>query len=252
MPWIVAAAAIIAGLLWWAFSAAGPDRSMQMGKVRGEFAAKKVNGSNWIAPPVKRPTVGEGRREKESVIRDRKSPIRVPEDEDELTAVEEKLVDLIHDALNDEDLGLAIELAREAVKSKKTEVRSEMVDTLRWFGDKVLPELIAFIDDPDEGVRTDAMAAYQQAIYDIEDDEEKAKVIEISMRNLNDADALDEIASELIGMDDILAVQTLVSVIDGGGKTSRRVAKETYETVTGEEYTTFEATEAWIREQQEE
>ena len=245
MPWIVAAAAIVAGLLWWAFSGAEPDRSVQMEKVRGEFAAKKVNGSNWIAPPSRRPKAREG-------IRDRGSGVGGQEDEDALTAEEEKLVDLIHDALNDEDQGLAIELAREAVKSKRTEVRSEMVGTLKWFGDKTMPELLLFIDDPDEGVRTDAMAAYQQAIYDIEDDKDKAKVIEISMRNLNDEDALGEIASELIGMDDILAVQTLVNVIDGGGKTGRRVAKATYETVTGEEYTTFEAAEAWVRERQDE
>ena len=244
MPWIMAAA-IIVGLLWWAFSDVEPDRSVQMEMVRGEFAAKKVNGMNWIAPPSKRPKAGSGTRDRRKESGGRKG-------EDELTAEEERLVDTIHDALNDEDQGLAIELAREAVKSKKVEVRSEMVDTLRWFGDKVMPELLLFIDDPDEGVRTDAMAAYQQAIYDIEDDAEKAKAIEISMLNLSDADVLNEIASELIGIDDQLAVQTLVSVIDGGGKAGRRVAKETYETVTGEEYTTFEAAEAWIREQQEE
>ena len=66
------------------------------------------------------------------------------------------------------------------------------------------------------------------------------------------AEALGEIASELVGMDDQLAVQTLVNVIGGESKTGRRIAKETYETVTGEEYTTFEAAEAWLREQQEE
>ncbi len=125
-----------------------------------------------------------------------------------------------------------------------------MVDTLRWFGDKVMPELLMFIDDPDEGVRMDAMSAYQQAIYDIEEDSEKAKIIEISMRNLADSEALEEIASELIGMDDQLAVQTLVNVIAGESKTGCRIAKETYETVTGEEYTTFEAAEAWLKEQQ--
>ena len=234
-----------AGLLWWAFSDMAPDRAEQMEKVRGEFAARKVNGSDWIASPSKRPEVvkklrEEGKGKREEV------------EDDELTEEEEKLVDTIHDALNDEDQELAIELAKRAVKSRSAEVRSEMVDTLRWFGDKAMPELLMFIDDPDEGVRIDAMAAYQQAIYDIEEDSEKAKIIEISMRNLADSEALGEIASELIGMDDQLAVQTLVNVIAGESKTGRRIAKETYETVTGEEYTTFEAAEAWLREQQEE
>ena len=223
----------------------GRERAERMVKVRGEFAAKNVKNSKWIAPPSKRPDVVAKVKaaQKTSVIEDAF---------DEMTEEEEKLVDDIHDALNDEDQELAIELAKVAVKSKNPEVRSEMVDTLRWFGDKVMPELLMFIDDPDEGVKMDATAAYQQAIYDIEDDNDKAKIIEISMRNLNDADALEEIASELIGMDDLLAVQTLINVIDGDSKTGSRIAKETYETVTGEEYTTFEAAEAWVREQKTE
>ena len=250
MLWAALVAAVLAvgAFLWRAFSDAAPDRAAQMEKVRGEFAARKVNGADWIAPPSKRPEVVRKLRESSSS----KDTEDNEADDDELTEEEEKLVDTIHDALNEEDQELAIELAKRAVKSKKVEVRSEMVDTLRWFGDKVMPEIMMFIDDPDEGVRMDAMSAYQQAIYDIEEDSEKAKIIEISMRNLADSEALEEIASELIGMDDQLAVQTLINVIDGESKTGRRIAKETYETVTGEEYTTFEAAEAWLREQQEE
>ena len=249
---LVAAVLVGAGLLWRAFSDAAPDRAAQMEKVRGEFAARKVNGADWIAPAKKRDQ-GSGIGDWGSGSRDSSSAKATADKQgdDELTE-EEKIVDAIHDALNDEDQALAIELAKRAVKAKSAEVRSEMVDTLRWFGDKVMPELLMFIDDPDEGVRIDAMAAYQQAIYDIEEDSEKAKIIEISMRNLADSEALEEIASELIGMDDRLAVQTLVNVIDGESRTGRRIAKETYETVTGEEYTTFEAAEAWLREQQEE
>ena len=244
---IVLAAVAVAGFVSFRLlsRADGCARAERMEKVRGEFAAKNVQNRKWIAPPSKRPEVVAKVKaaQRASVIADAF---------DEMTEEEEKLVDDIHDALNDEDQELAIELAKVAVKSRNPEVRSEMVDTLRWFGDKVMPELLMFIDDPDEGVKMDATAAYQQAIYDIEEDSEKAKIIEIFMCNLNDADALEEIASELIGMDDLLAVQTLVNVIDGESKTGRRIAMETYETVTGEEYTTFEDAEAWIHEQQSE
>lgn len=243
---VAAAAALAAALVVALLTLSGRDgrnRAWQMEKVRGEFVAKMPGKGKWIAPPSRRPEVV-----KRVKAANRRSAIE--ETFDDMTAEEERLVDTIHDALNDEDQELAIELAKQAVKSRNPEVRSEMVDTLRWFGDKVMPELLMFIDDPDEGVRMDATAAYQQAIYDIEDDREKALVIEISMRNLNDADALEEIASELIGMDDLLAVQALVNVIGGESKAGRRVAMETYETVTGEEYTTFEAADAWIREQQ--
>ena len=235
-----AALAFCVGFLWREWR--GTDKAVRMERIRGEFAARRVNGSDWTAPPSRR----------QDVVNKVKSasPVSSDVDADELTEEEERLVDTIHDALHDEDLELSIELAKRAVSSKKPEVRSEMIDTLRFFGDKVLPELLMFIDDPDDGVKMDAMTAYEQAIFDIEDDREKAKVIEISMQNLNDADALEEIASELIGMDDSIAVQTLVNVIGGRGKTGQRIARETYETVTGEEYTTFEAAESWLREQQ--
>ena len=244
---IVLAAVAVVGFVAFRFlsGADGHARAERMVKIRGEFAAKNVQNSKWIAPPSKRP-------EAVAKVKAAQRASVIADAFDEMTEEEEKLVDDIHDALNDEDQELAIELAKVAVKSRNPDVRSEMVDTLRWFGDKVMPELMMFIDDPDEGVRMDAMSAYQQAIYDIEEDSEKAKIIEISMRNLADSEALEEIASELIGMDDRLAVQTLINVIDGESKTGRRIAKETYETVTGEEYTTFEAAEAWIREQQEE
>ena len=237
---LCAAVGLAAGaLLWLRLSDHGSDRAARMEKVRGEFAAKRVNGSNWVAPPSKTSPAAAKESDPEGA-------------DDGFTAAEWTLVDSIHDALNDEDEGLAIRLAKEAVKSGNPELRGEMVDTLSWFGGKVLPELLMFVDDPDEGVRMDAMAAYQQAIYDIEEESEKAKVIEISLRNLADEEALGELASELIGMDDALAVQTLVNVIEGAsGKAGRKVAKETYETVTGEAYVSFEAAEGWLRENQD-
>lgn len=239
---LAAVAVIGVGLCFW-MTGRETDRAVRMERVRGEFAARKVCGSDWISPPSKRP---------DAVKKVQSAPLaETDEDEDELTAEEEKFIDMIHDALDEEDLGLSIELAKKAVKAKKAEIRSEMIDTLRFFGDKVMPELLMFVDDPDDDVRMDAMVAYQQAIYDIEDDKEKAQVIEISLMNLNDADAMEEIAAELIGMDDSLAVQTLVNVIAGKSKTGQRIAKETYETITGDEYTTFEAAEAWLREQQQ-
>ena len=245
LAWAGLAAAVALAAVLFLRKPPASSRVEQMKRVRGELAAREVNGSDWAAPSSKRPAAVKS--EKGS------APVAADEDGEELTEEEEKLVDQIHDAMNDEDVEKAIRLARQAVVSKKTEVRSEMVDTLRWFGDKVMPELLAFVEDPDEDVRSDAMAAYQQAIYDIEEDEAKAQVVEISLRNLEDAEALDEIASELIGMDDLLAVQTLVNVIEGKCKEAgRRVARETYETVTGEEYVSFEDAEAWIREQQSE
>lgn len=243
--WIALGALVVAAALagaWLLMQRFGrePDGAERMALVRGEFGARKVNGSNWVVPPSKRP----------DVVKRVKSALPVATDDgEELTEAEEKFVDTIRAALDEEDLELSIELAKQAVRSKKAEVRSEMVDALRFFGDKVLPELLTFADDPDEGVRMEAMSAYEQAIFDIEDDREKAQIVEISMLNLNDADALEEIAMELIGMDDRLAVQTLVNVIGGDSEIGRRIAKETYETVTGEEYTTFEAAEAWLREQ---
>ena len=62
-----------------------------------------------------------------------------------------------------------------------------------------------------------------------------------------------ELRRELIDMDEKLALQTLVDVIEGGKAAPQGVAtaREQYEFLTGEEYTNIDAANQWLAENYE-
>ena len=174
------------------------------------------------------------------------------DDDDNRTPAEKALAERIDKALEDEDFELAASCADEAQKCGVVEIRQSMVDTLGWFGEKALPELTPFLADPDEDVRENAMNEWSMALSSIEDDVVKIKTVELAMGVLKDEDALEEISGEFIGVDEKLAVESLARIICGGGsKEGVDKAKETYEIVTGDEWTDAAGAERWIAEEYE-
>ena len=168
------------------------------------------------------------------------------------TPAERELEARIEKALEDENLDAAIACAGEALKCPVVEIRQNIVDTLGWFGKKALPDLTPFLADADDDVRDSAKNGWMMALSDIEDDEEKIGTVELAMRVLRDEDALEEISDEYIGVDEKLAVESLVRIIDGGGsKEGIEKAKETYEFVTGDEWASTEEAARWIAEEYE-
>ena len=188
-----------------------------------------------------------------TVVKREKPVLSVAEnddDDDGFTPEERALSKRIEAALDEEDLSKAVACAKEALNCKNSEVRQAMVDALGWFGAKGLPELTPFLADPDDDVRDSAMNEWSMALSDIEDDAEKIGAVEMAMFALTNEDALDDISGEYIGVDEKLAVESLLKVIEGGG-TAQGIekAKETYEFVTGDEFTTRAAAEKWIAEE---
>ena len=178
-------------------------------------------------------------------------PIEDDED-DERTPEEKALAERIEKALDEEDLEAALKCADEALKCGVVEIRQNMVETLGWFGEKALPELTPFLADSDEDVRESAMNEWTMALSSIEDDGAKIRTVELAMGVLKNEDALEEISSEYIGVDEKMAVESLVRIIDGGGpKEGVEKAKETYEFVTGDEWTNAAEAERWIAEEYE-
>ena len=174
------------------------------------------------------------------------------DDDDNRTPAEKALAERIEKALDDEDFELAVACAEEAQKCGDAEIRQSMVDTLGWFGEKALPELTPFLADADEDVRDSAMSEWTTALSAIEDEGVKIRTVELAMGVLNDEDALEEISNEYIGADEKLAVESLARIIEGGGsKEGVEKAKETYEFVTGDEWTDTAEAERWIAEEYE-
>ena len=174
------------------------------------------------------------------------------DEESNRTPEERKLAADIEKALDEEDFELAKKCAPLALKCKDAEIRQSMVDTLGWFGEKAIPELTPFIADPDEDVAESAMNEWDCNVSSIEDDGEKVGMTELAMAVLSDEDALESISSNYIGVDEKLAVESLLRVIEGGGSENGIAkAKETYEFVTGEEFSDRAAAEKWIAEEYE-
>ena len=190
-----------------------------------------------------------------AVAETRPKPVLSAENDDEddaRTPEERALAARIEKALDDENLEAALKCADEALKCGVVEIRQNMVETLGWFGEKALPELTPFLADSDEDVRESAMNEWTMALSSIEDDGAKIRTVELAMGVLKNEDALEEISSEYIGVDEKMAVESLVRIIAGGGpKEGIEKAKETYEFVTGDEWTDAAEAERWIAEEYE-
>ncbi|MBP5284636.1 MAG: hypothetical protein ILO34_00820, partial [Kiritimatiellae bacterium] len=197
-----------------------------------------------------------GRGERAGRERRRPKPVldlaSADEDEDEYTPQERLLADRIEKALDEESLDDAIGCADEALRCANAEIRQSMVDTLGWFGPRALPELTPFLADADEDVRESAMNEWSMAVSQIEDEAERIRTVELAMQVLDDEDALEDISGEYIGIDERLAVESIIRIVEAG-RSAQGVekAKETYEFVTGDEWTDVAEAERWIAEEYE-
>lgn len=173
-------------------------------------------------------------------------------DEVELSAEDQKTVDAIQDALDDDKLEATLTLANRLVNHPVAEVRMRAVEALGWFGDKALAALTPYLADSDEEVREAASSALEQAFAQMEDEAAKLRYIEsfMQIRNACSEDCLTMLSGELTGLEDSVAVvQAATRVIEANTNPSGvQTMKEVYEFVTGDEYTTREASETWCRE----
>lgn len=151
--------------------------------------------------------------------------------------------------IENDDLDGARELAEKAIGSSNAELRAMAVDALSWFGQNALVELTEFMSDADEGVAEEAKSSWMRALQEIEDDGLKAGVVELTLGKLKDKDILEDVANELVGIDELAAVQVLANVIDDG-KNAKAVAaaKEAYNSITGDDWSGVDAAETWLQE----
>jgi len=168
----------------------------------------------------------------------------LPQDEP-LSPEDRRLLDAIDQAYDAEDLTSVRALASRARSSPSRSVREAFIWALGWFGPNTLEDLMPFISDADEEIAKDAYAHWTEALQELDDEVKKVSFVERLMTEVTDKEMLDEIALEYLGIDDALAVQSLLRLINS--ETAERTAREIYEMVTGEPYTTDEAAQNWIR-----
>lgn len=216
-----------------------------------EATGRKTPAANGVS------TVRGDRRREKSKGRDRFRVRSVGDDhdydDDNVSPADKRLLTAIEEGRDDDSLEKILAVLPEASASTNAEVRSELVDALGWFGVPAMNHLLPFLVDSDDDVRQSAIDSWTSSLGEIEDEKMKAKLIAAVMQVLNDEDALESMTSELIGMDEKIALQTLVDVIEGGKAPKQAVAaaKEQYEFLTGDEYTTVEDADKWLAENYE-
>lgn len=161
---------------------------------------------------------------------------------------DQKIMAAADAAIEQDDLEGARSLAEKALKSDNADLKERVVDALGWFGEAAMAELTPFMSDANEEVAEKAADHWKDALQEMSDDGEKAGIVEMSLKSLKNEDLLEDVANELIGMDEVAALQVLANVIEGDNIPAIEAARETYETITGEEWSGVDAAEKWLQE----
>jgi HEAT repeat protein len=164
-------------------------------------------------------------------------------------AAAEAVLDQIDQFIADDDLDSAYQLARTLMGHSDPEVRTEAAETFGWIGLKALTELSLMLKDADPDVAATALHNWELTIGDITDDTLKSEIVIEGVKLLQDPDDIEGIIMQLDSMEDDLAVRTVVQIIRDGTPAASEVAREHYEFMTDEPYTSPEAAEAWLKKQ---
>lgn len=225
--------------------------SGQKAKVLDEAVLQKVKGK----PSVGREVDTDGKK-----ADGKKKRIRIKV-EDTYTPEERRLADDLQSATDENDLDAVRKEVEKIKKQGNADLKSEAMDALAFFGRSALSDLMQFVKDKDQEVIDVAADKIAFVLDEMEEEDNKFKTevlsTLLSFDGLCSEDAIETFVGQLesIGSgDELLAVQTLVDLIDSGtvGENVKKRAKEAYEFVTGEEYADFKKAERWFAEKADE
>lgn len=156
---------------------------------------------------------------------------------DELTPVERKMVKALDAALEKEDAQSVRALVREACKIGNAEVRKTAVGAAGWIGEEAMPELEAYLADEDPEVAEEALAQWELALQEIEDEAKRLQTLKEVLLKTKDEGTCDYLSIHLITCENTeLAVKTIEDLIASENSACRMPAKESYEWITGREW----------------
>jgi len=158
-----------------------------------------------------------------------------------IPASEKIRLDDLQLALDEEDMDKLRLVVPSLARSASPDVRSKVVESLRWFKQRALPELKSMLSDTDPDVACDAKDGWLEAVNEITDEGIKGKELYDGMVQMQDVDALREAIMGYYSMEDGLAVEYITQLINSGNPGAGLVGREGYEHITGETYSTPEA-----------
>ena len=244
--------ALAAGVALWlgrgAFTDAGASDTAadRQGRQIGEAASRTSAKS---ARPAR---IAEARPTAQGSASSATAEAEASDNDSELSAEDERRINEIQTALDEEKLSDVKILAERLIDHPSAAVRQKAVEALQWFGAKALDTLTPYLADADEDVRTTAMDAVEQSLLQMEDEKAKLDYIEslFQVRGACDEDGLAMLGGQLKGLSDGAAgVAAAVRVIEANrDPAAAKEMREVYEFVTGEPYTTPDAAQKWLQE----
>ena len=149
-------------------------------------------------------------------------------------------------AVENDDLADVRKLAEDVAGSGNRDLREKVIEALGWFGEETLAEMTPFLSDKDDKVAEKAHDEWLSALQAVEDDGVKAGAIELALSVLVDKSMIEDVANELVGIDELAAIQVIANIMESESGAVRHL-EETYKTITGEEWRGVDAAEDWLQ-----
>ncbi len=179
-------------------------------------------------------------------------------DDSSLTEAQKALLNELQEALDDESLhrvAKIVEKIQDQYRKGGDEaippyMREQAVEALSWFLPDSLAELIGFMADSNPEVLEDVMKNFTEGIDDAElGDRELATIFKKIAPLIEDDDAIDAILMGLENdMRNSVAVDTYKELFKNGSEAIKQRLVESMQDFTGEDFTTPEQLDAWLKE----
>lgn len=165
---------------------------------------------------------------------------------DDFSGKNKTLAKAMDAAFWENDMDEAIACASKAFDSDSVELREKAVDCLAWYDVDGMVALTPFMVDPDPDIANKAIAVWTDALAHIDDDNERADIVRQMAKVMKSGSAMESMLIASGNTSDLATMQIIIDVIDCGTEEAMAAAKEHYEFMTGEEFTTLEAAEDWL------
>ena len=165
---------------------------------------------------------------------------------DDLTPADRLIEEDLAKCRESEDVAELAKVVARAAKSANPEIRQDALDTIRVFGKRGMLELMPFMTDTDDDVREESFSVWRDAFFEIEDDDEKSRLITTMMSTLTDRPMLELMTQQITELDDRRRVRTLVDLIESGNKVVRPIALAEYKDFTDADFTSREDAAKWL------
>lgn len=211
--------------------------------------------------PKKYQKTRKGERAYRADKQHRKAPVKLLDEDtgevdngqyDEFSGHDREIAQVMDRTFWDDDMTNTLASAIEAAGSKNRELRAKAVEYAAWYGKDGMDVLMLYMADPDEEIAEDARNAWVEGLRTIDDDDERAMLVAPLSKVLTDPDTIDGMLMALNDLPNIAQMQVLIDIMDTGTDAAYEVALDHYAFMTGEDFTTVEAAQAWLDETWEE